>query len=75
MATRKNTAAAPLAAALGGPLPEGLSGLGEQDANTLVAALAAAKAAQRKALRESSETALSHVPMLLRGAVRKVLLG
>ena len=75
MAARKETAAAPLTAALGGPLPEGLSALTAPETEALVAALAAAKAAQRKALRESSEAALSHVPMLLRGAVRKVLLG
>jgi len=65
----------PLAEALGGPLPEGLSGLTKAQLEKLAAAFATAKTQQRAALENSTEAALSHVPFLLRGAVRKVLFG
>lgn len=70
----KESATAALAAALGQPV-QGLAGLKKAEAEALAAALATAKARQRKALEDSAEAALSHVPMLLRGAVRKVLFG
>lgn len=72
MATAKPN---PLSDALGAPLPPGLEGLKKPELEKLAAALAAAKTRQRKALEGSAEAALSHVPMLLRGAVRKVLFG
>jgi len=72
MATAKPNA---LSEALGSPLPEGLNGLNKSQTDQLAAALASATARQRAALEQSTEAALSHIPMLLRGAVRKVLFG
>ena len=72
MATAKSNV---LAEALQAPLPEGLEGLSKPQLEKLAAAFANAKLHQRAALQESTEAALSHVPMLLRGAVRKVLFG
>lgn len=72
MATAKNNV---LAEALQAPLPPGLEALGKPQLDKLAAAFAAAKTQQRAALLQSTEAALSHVPMLLRGAVRKVLFG
>ena len=65
----------PLADALGSPLPPGLEALSKPQLEKLAAAFASAKEQQRVALAASTEAALSHVPMLLRGAVRKVLFG
>ena len=64
-----------LADALHAPLPQGLEALSKPQLEKLAAAFAAAKTQQRAALQGSTEAALSHVPMLLRGAVRKVLFG
>lgn len=72
MATPKTNA---LAEALGSSLPAGLEGLSKPQLETLAAAFASAKTQQRSALEQSTEAALSHVPFLLRGAVRKVLFG
>ncbi|MES2683714.1 MAG: hypothetical protein V4650_09375 [Pseudomonadota bacterium] len=72
MATAKTNV---LADALGTPLPGGLEGLSKPQLEKLAAALDSAKLKQRAALESSTEAALSHVPMLLRGAVRKVLFG
>ena len=72
MATPKTNV---LAEALAAPLPAGLEALSKPQLEKLAATFAAAKLQQRKALQDSTEAALSHVPMLLRGAVRKVLFG
>lgn len=64
-----------LAEALAAPLPAGLEGLSKPQLDTLAGAFAAAKIQQRRALEQSTEAALSQVPFLLRGAVRKVLFG
>lgn len=64
-----------LTEALHAPLPPGLEGLSKPQLEKLAAAFVAAKTQQRAALQSSTEAALSHVPMLLRGAVRKVLFG
>ncbi len=72
MATAKTDV---LSEALQGPLPEGLKGLDKTQRETLAKVFAAAKTQQRAALQGATEAALSHVPMLLRGAVRKVLFG
>lgn len=72
MATAKTNS---LSEALGAPLPAGLEGLSKPQFDSLSAALASAKQRQRAALEASTEAALSHIPMLLRGAVRKVLFG
>ena len=72
MASPKKNA---LADALGAPLPAGLGSLSTLQLEQLTAALASAKTRQRAALEQSTEAALGHIPMLLRGAVRKVLFG
>ncbi len=72
MATPKPNA---LSEALGAPLPSGLDRLSKPQLDQLAAALGTAKTRQRAALEQSTEAALSHIPMLLRGAVRKVLFG
>ncbi|MDO9453601.1 MAG: hypothetical protein Q7J29_12170 [Stagnimonas sp.] len=72
MATAKTNV---LSEALGAPLPQGLEGLSKPQLEKLASTFAAAKVQQRAALADSTEAALSHVPMLLRGAVRKVLFG
>lgn len=64
-----------LAEALHAPLPAGLESLSKPQLEKLTAAFATAKEQQRAALAASTEAALSHIPMLLRGAVRKVLFG
>jgi len=65
----------PLAEALQAPLPPGLERLSPTQLQQLTAALANAQQRQRAALEASTEAALGHIPMLLRGAVRKVLFG
>ncbi len=72
MATAKTDV---LSEALQGSLPEGLKGLDKTQRETLAKFFAAAKTQQRAALQGATEAALGHVPMLLRGAVRKVLFG
>lgn len=64
-----------LAEALHAPLPAGLETLDKPQLEKLAAAFATAKTQQRAALEQSTEAALSHIPLLLRGAVRKVLFG
>ena len=44
-----------------------------KDRQRLAATIRAAKQVQRKALADSTERALQHVPALLRGVVRRVL--
>lgn len=72
MASTKTNA---LADALGAPLPAGLEALSKPQLEKLANALGTAKTRQRAALQDSTEAALSHVPLLLRGTVRKVLFG
>lgn len=72
MATAKKNS---LSEALGAALPAGLEGLSKPQFDSLATALASAKTRQRAALEQSTEAALGHVPLLLRGAVRKVLFG
>jgi len=63
-----------LKAALGGRLTPGLETLGADDQRRLAQELDEARARQNAELVRALEAALKHVPMLLRGAVRKVLL-
>ncbi|HEY1075061.1 MAG TPA: hypothetical protein VGE56_06850 [Rhodocyclaceae bacterium] len=57
---------------LGTPLPD-LSALSAADEAKLVGLIQAARRAQKAQLAQAMESALSHIPMLLRGAVRKIL--
>lgn len=52
-----------------------LYALSDADAGGLVRAIAAAEAAQQRAVDGAIKGALDHVPMLLRGPVRKMLFG
>lgn len=63
-----------LRTALGGQLTPGLEALGADDQRRLAQQLNEARARQQAELARALEAALQHVPMLLRGAVRKVLL-
>ncbi|ASR34443.1 hypothetical protein BAY61_04930 [Prauserella marina] len=60
-----------LAEQLGGALPEGIDALDEEHKQVLGDALRAARRRQAAALSAAAEESLSHVPFLLRGAVRK----
>ncbi len=67
----KDTAA--LARELGGkPLPD-LGALAPADIQALTQSLRQARRNQQKQLQRAFEAALGHVPMLLRGPVRKIL--
>lgn len=63
---------AALRAQLGGVLPKGAEQLGEERAAALAGKLRAARERQRAELDQALNQALSHVPLLLRGAVRKL---
>lgn len=58
----------------GAQLPP-LDRLSEKQVAALTQVLAESKKRQRAALNKGMEDALGHVPLLLRGAVRKVMLG
>lgn len=60
---------------LGGRVPEGLDGLGDEQLIALARLLKDAKRRQSDALQIAVEEALNVVPRLLRGPVRKVLFG
>lgn len=57
----------------GGPLP-GIERLDAAELAALTAALRKARSRQQQLLAGALEGALSHIPMLLRGPVRKILL-
>ena len=57
-----------------GTLPAGLHSLGTDEQQQLLASLQQAEKAERAELREALEKSLSHIPLLLRGTVRKILL-
>ncbi|MBK1789246.1 hypothetical protein [Prauserella cavernicola] len=67
MARSKRT----LAEQLGSPLPPGIEALAEEHKEALGDALRQARRRQAAALSSAAEESLSHVPFLLRGAVRK----
>lgn len=52
-----------------------LKHLDEAQIKALIEAVQAARQQQRKTLNKAMEDALGHVPMLLRGAVRKLFFG
>ncbi len=57
---------------LGASLPKGVGVLAEEDLEDLGEALRVARRRQAKALAEAGERALSRIPRVLRGPVRKV---
>jgi hypothetical protein len=60
---------------LGAELPEGISALPDADRDALTAVILDARARQARGLQEALGAALKHVPLPLRGIVRKVLIG
>ena len=62
-----------LRAQLGGSAPESLRQLSADELADLSDAIRNARRRQGKALAEAGERALSHVPRLLRGPVRKIV--
>lgn len=62
-----------LATELGGAAPKGLSRLSDDELRDLTGAIEAARRRQAQALAQAGERALSHIPRLLRGPVRRVL--
>ena len=60
---------------LGAELPEGISALPEAARDALAAVILDARARQARGLQEALGAALKHVPLPLRGIVRKVLVG
>ncbi|MFF5991952.1 hypothetical protein [Prauserella flavalba] len=60
-----------LAEQLGAPLPPGIEALAEEHKEIIGDALRQARRKQATALSAAAEESLSHVPFLLRGAVRK----
>jgi hypothetical protein len=64
-----------LTEALGAPPPPGLAAtLTDAEAARLARAVRAAKTKQARALDEATTAALDHVPRLLRGPIRKLVL-
>jgi hypothetical protein len=64
-----------LEAELGGPLPDGLHHLSDEQLLALADLLQDAKARGQEELREGVEDSLNFVPRLVRGSVRKILFG
>jgi hypothetical protein len=62
-----------LARELKGPLPSELAGLSDTELSQLTDAVRRLRRQQDSDLAKAMEGALSHVPALLRGAVRKIL--
>jgi len=59
----------------GGTLPDGLAALPEADRERLLETIVAARRHQAAELRESAERGLELVPRVLRGPVKKAILG
>jgi hypothetical protein len=59
----------------GEPLPDGLDALTDDELADLAAALAEAREEQSRAIDAAIDAALGHLPRLLRGPVRLVLIG
>jgi hypothetical protein len=62
-----------LAAQLRGPAPDALRVLSQDELADLGAALADARHRQAAALSEAGDRALSHIPRLLRGPIRRMV--
>ena len=67
-----DTHRAALSRELGGKLPD-LGALDDADIDALTESLRRARRHQQKQLQQAFDAALEHVPLLLRGAVRKIL--
>ena len=59
---------------LAGKTPPDLGALAPGEIEALTAALRRARRNQQEQLKRASESALGHIPLLLRGPVRKILL-
>lgn len=64
-----------LEAELGGPAPDGIAALDEQQRSAFASVLRDAKERQSGELEAAIEQSLGVVPRLLRGTIRKVLFG
>jgi predicted DNA-binding transcriptional regulator YafY len=62
-----------LSAQLPGTAPEALRDLSEDELADLAAAVADARHRQAAALAQASERALSHIPRLLRGPIKRIV--
>lgn len=60
---------------LGGPVPDGLHGLTDEQLLALADVVADARRRGQDELREGVEDSLNFVPRLMRGSVRKILFG
>jgi hypothetical protein len=67
-----DTGSAALRRALDGPVPKGLRSLSDDELAHLAQAIDEARRRQARALASGGETALQHVPRLLRGPIRRV---
>jgi predicted DNA-binding transcriptional regulator YafY len=63
----------PLSTQLHGPAPDALRELSPDELADLAAALAEARHRQAAALSEAGDRALSHIPRLLRGPIRRMV--
>jgi hypothetical protein len=70
----KKAAGDSLAAELAGTAPAGLDALDDSARSKLAAAIGEARRRQQADIAEALTAALGHVPLLLRGAARKILL-
>ena len=62
-----------LCAQLRGPAPDGLRELSDDELSHLAEAIADAQNRQAAALAEAGNRALSHVPRLLRGPIKRIV--
>lgn len=62
-----------LHAQLGAAAPDGLTQLSDDELFDLTAAVGEARRRQKRALAEAGDRALSHIPRLLRGPVRRIV--
>lgn len=61
-----------LSAQLRAPLPDALRGLSDDELADLSSAVADARHRQAAALAEAGDRALSHIPRLLRGPIKRI---
>lgn len=66
------TGSTALRRALGAPAPKGLRSLGDDELAHLAQAVNEARRRQARALAQSGDSALQHIPRLLRGPIRRL---